>query len=162
MKGVKALLAISGIGIISYAIYRYYQAQSAFLKDITYQVIGMKFVSITPDAISIDITSRVFNSSNVEVTVTEMYLDFSLNGTTVGNVTDAKEILILPQKSTDATIRLTFSPKLIAANIVSLVTLTIAAKDMAYKAKGYVRMKSSFIRATLPFEYDGTVKQLLK
>lgn len=162
MKGLKAALAVGGIGIIGYAIWRYYQAQIAFLKDITYQIVGMKFVSISQEAITIDITSRVFNSSNVEVTITEMYLDFYLNGITVGNVTEGKELVIMPQRSTDATIRLTFSPKLILSNIVSLITLSVAAKDMSYTAKGYVKMKSSFIRATLPFDYQGTVKELLK
>ena len=78
MKNLKAVLIFSGLGIIGYSLYRYYKKQIKFLTDITYSVVGVKIVNVGKDNVSLDITNRIYNASNVEATVTEMYLDFYL------------------------------------------------------------------------------------
>jgi len=96
MKGLKAILVLSGLGVIGYAFYRYYSKQINFLADIQYQITGLQIVTLTADNVSIDVTSKIYNASNVEATVTEMYLDLLINGIKVGNVSEAKNILISP------------------------------------------------------------------
>jgi hypothetical protein len=76
MKSLKPILIVTGLGVIGYALYRYYLKQIDFLKDITYQVIGLKIIGISQNQVSMDITTRIYNASNVEATVNEMYLDF--------------------------------------------------------------------------------------
>jgi LEA14-like dessication related protein len=162
MKNLKPLLVVSGLAVIGYALFRYYKQQINFLKDITYQVVGLKLVKISMDNISLDITNRIYNASNVEATIKEMYLDFTINGVKVGNINEAKDIVILPAKTSDATYRFSFNPRLVLGNIVNLVTLTIAAKDMIFEAKGYVKVESGFIKTTIPFEYKNNFKSLIK
>jgi LEA14-like dessication related protein len=162
MKNLKPLLVISGLAVIGYALVRYYKQQINFLKDITYKVVGLKVVKISMDNISLDITNRIYNASNVEATIKEMYLDFTINGIKVGNVNDVKDIVVLPAKTTDATYRFSFDPRLVLGNIVNLVTLTIAAKDMTFEAKGFVKVESGFVKATIPFEYKNNFKSLIK
>jgi len=96
MKSLKPILIVTGLGVIGYALYRYYLKQIDFLKDITYQVIGLKIIGISQNQVSMDITTRIYNASNVEATVNEMYLDFLINGIKVGSVNETKDILILP------------------------------------------------------------------
>jgi hypothetical protein len=70
--------------------------------------------------------------------------------------------VVLPAKTTDATYRFSFDPRLVLGNIVNLVTLTIAAKDMTFEAKGFVKVESGFVKATIPFEYKNNFKSLIK
>jgi len=162
MKNIKAILIFSGLGVIGYALYRYYTKQIDFLKDITYQVVGFKIAKVSASSVSVDITNRIYNASNVEATVQELYLDFLLNNVRIGQVNEVKDIVIKPQQTTDVTYRFTFDPKLVISNIVSLITFSVAAKDMTFVAKGYAKVKSSFLQTTIPFEYKNTLKNFLK
>lgn len=162
MNKVRPYLILGGIGVIGYALYRYYMRQINFLKDITYQVVGLNVRSITASQISLDITTRIFNASNVEAVVKEMYLDFFINGVRVGNVNEVKDIVILPSKTTDVTFNFAFNPRLIGKNIIDILSQSVSSKDLIFDVKGYIRVKSSFITTSIPFEYQNNLKSLLK
>lgn len=162
MKNLRPILILAGVGVIGYSLYRYYTKQINFLKNITYKVIGLKINSISASQISLDITTKIFNASNVEATVKEMYLDILINGVRVGQVNEVKDILILPSKSSDISFNFAFSPRLIGQNIVELLTSSVLSKDVVIDINGYVRVKSSFISTTLPFEYKNNIKNILK
>ncbi len=162
MKGLKTISLIAGLGIIGYAVYRYYLKQIDFIKDITYQVTGLRVKEFKKNNVSIDITALIFNASNVEATVTQMYLDVFINGVKVGNVNEIKDIPILPKQSSSIQFNFSFDPQLIAKNIVDLVTLSVAAKDIVIDIKGYIRVKSGFLSTPLPFEYRNNLKSYLK
>lgn len=162
MKGLKTIAVLGGLGIIGYALYRYYKIQAKFLEDITYQVLGVRVAKISASAITLDITARIYNASNVEAVVKEMYLDLLVNEVKVGNVNEIKDIPILPQKSSDISFSITFNPQLIKKNVVDLITFTIAAKDMKYDVKGYVKVKSGFLTTSLPFSYSNNLKSVIK
>lgn len=161
MKNYRPLLFLAGAGVIGYSLYRYYMKQITFLKDITYQVVGLRIKSITASSVSMDLTTRIYNASNVEATVKEMYLDFFINGIKVGNVNEVKDILILPSRTTDVTFNFSFNPRLIGKNIKDLISLTIQAKDLNFDIKGYIKVKSSFLTPTIPFEYQNNLKNIL-
>ena len=162
MKNLRPILVFGGLAVIGIALFRYYKKQIDFLKDITYQVIGLSVVSITLDKVSLNIKARIFNASNVEATVKELYLDVLVNEVKVGNVNEVKDILILPLKSTDISFNFSFSPKLIGMNIVQLISASTMTKDIKLRPEGYIKMKSSFISASLPFEYENNLKSILK
>lgn len=161
MKKARPFIIIGGLSIIAYALYRYYQRQVNFLKDITYQVTGVRIVSVSSSQVSLDITTRIYNASNVEATVKEMYLDVFINNVKVGNVNEVKDILILPQKTTDITFNFSFSPKAIGANVKDLISFSLVAKDIVISLNGFVKVRSSFITATLPFDYQNNLKSFL-
>ena len=162
MKGLKTIAVLGGLGIIGYALYRYYKIQAKFLEDITYKVLGVRVAKISASAITLDITARIYNASNVEAVVKEMYLDLLVNEVKVGNVNEIKDIPILPQKSSDISFSITFNPQLIKKNVVDLITFTIAAKDMKYELRGYVKVKSGFLTTSLPFSYSNNLKSVIK
>ena len=162
MKALKTISLVAGIGLIGYAVYKYYQKQIDFIKDITYQVTGVKIREFSKQKVSLDISALIFNASNVEATLTQMYLDVFINGVNVGKVNEIKDILILPKQSTIIQFNFSFDPSLIAKNIVDLVTLSVAAKDIIFDIKGYIRVKSGFLSTALPFEYRNNLKSYLK
>lgn len=162
MNKLRPYLILGGIGVIGYALYRYYLRQINFLKDITYQVIGLNIRSISASQVSLDVTTRIYNASNVEAVVKEMYLDFFVNGVRVGNVNEVKDILILPSKTTDISFNFAFNPRLIGKNVVDILSQSVSAKDVVFDIKGYIRVKSAFITTSIPFEYQNNLKSLLK
>ena len=86
MKALKTISVLAGLGLIGYALYRYYLKQVDFIRDITYQITGIRIKEFKKDKVSLDISALIFNASNVEAVVTQMYLDVFINGINVGNV----------------------------------------------------------------------------
>jgi len=161
MKNRNTIFVVGGVGIIAYALYRYYKKQVDFLKDITYQISGVGIRTITFNEVTLDISAKIYNASNVEATVKEMYLDILLNGIKVGSVNEVKDITILPTQTSIVQFSFTFNPRLIAGNIVNIVSLTTLLKDVIFTAKGYVKVQSSFITTSIPFEYENNLKSLI-
>jgi LEA14-like dessication related protein len=91
-----------------------------------------------------------------------MYLDLYINDARVGNITEVKDILILPTKTTDITFNFAFNPRLIGKNLIDIITRSVNAKDVIFDIKGYIRVKSSFVTASIPFEYQNNFKSLIK
>lgn len=161
MNKLRPYFVAGGIGLIAYALYRYYTKQIDFLKDITYQIVGLRVVSVSPSIVSLDITTRIFNASNVEATVSEIYLDFLINGIKVGSVNEVKDLVILPSQSTDVSFNFKFNPRVVGQNLLDIVSLSVGSKDIIFDAKGYIRVKSSFLKTTIPFEYSNNLKSIL-
>jgi LEA14-like dessication related protein len=162
MKGLKSLLIASGVGIIGYALYRYYKKQIDFLKDYEYKVTGLRVVSLTSDNASFDVDTRITNISNVEAKVTEIYLDLYVNNALVGNINEVKDILVKANGFSDFSFRISFNPKIVLKNIINIVTLSVALKDVVVNLKGYIKVKSGIISTSIPFEYSTTLKEHLK
>jgi len=162
MKYLKPALIISGLGVIGYALFRYYKKQIDFVKDIQYTISGLKIVNISKEDVTFEIFLKVYNASNVEAKVTEIYLDVMMNGTKVGSINESNEFTIMPTQTTDVSYKFSFNPSLIIKNIVNILTLTVQLKDVVIVADGYMKVKSGFLSTTIPFAYQNTLKNLLK
>jgi len=162
MKYLKPALIISGLGVIGYALFRYYNKQIDFVKDIQYTISGLKIVNIAKEDVTLEIFLKVYNASNVEAKVTEIFLDVMMNGTKVGSINESSEFTIMPTKTTEVSYKFSFNPSLVIKNIVNILTLTVALKDVVIVADGYMKVKSGFLSTTIPFTYQNTLKNLLK
>jgi len=162
MKYLKPALIISGLGVIGYALFRYYKKQIDFVKDIQYTISGLKIVNIAKEDVTLEIFLKVYNASNVEAKVTEIFLDVMMNGTKVGSINESSEFTIMPTKTTEVSYKFSFNPSLVIKNIVNILTLTVALKDVVIVADGYMKVKSGFLSTTVPFTYQNTLKNLLK
>lgn len=161
MKKINGLLVASGIGLIGYALYRYYKKQIEFIKNYEYKVTGLRVVSFQKDNIVLDVTTRITNNSNVEATVKEIYLDFFLNKVKVGNINEVKDIFIQANGFSDFSFRIAFNPQIVLGNIANIVTLSVGIKDVIFDLDGYVKIESGFIKTTIPFKYSNNLKSLI-
>lgn len=151
-----------GVGIIGYALYRYYLKQIDFVKDIQYQITGVNVISIDASRVSLEIISKIYNASNVNATVEQMFLEVKMNGIKVGEINEIKDIDIMPSKFSTVSFVFNFSPRLIGQNLLNLITLTIGAKDIILDITGFVKVRSGGIRASVPFEYRNNLYSLIK
>jgi LEA14-like dessication related protein len=159
MKGLKTVSILAGLGLIGYAIYRYYLKQIDILKNITFKVQGIKIREFSKKKVSLDVSALIFNASNVEVTITQMYLDVYANGVKVGDINEIKDILIKPKQSTFISFNFSLDLSLIAKNIVDLITISVSSKDMIIDIKGYIKVKNGFLSTPVPFEYTTNLKK---
>jgi LEA14-like dessication related protein len=162
MNPLKTLILAGGLGIIGYSLYRYYKKQVDFLKNITYQIYDVKIISISKTKVTLTIWAKIYNASNVDAVVKEMFLDFFINGVKVGNVTEEKDIKISPMQTNLINFNFSFDPSILGKNIVDLVSLSLKAKDIVFNLNGYVAVESGGIKATLPFEYKNNLNNLIK
>ena len=125
MKYLKPALIISGLGVIGYALFRYYKKQIDFVKDIQYTISGLKIVNIAKEDVTLEIFLKVYNASNVEAKVTEIFLDVMMNGTKVGSINESSEFTIMPTKTTEVSYKFSFNPSLVIKNIVNIFPNTI-------------------------------------
>jgi LEA14-like dessication related protein len=161
MKNQKSIFILSGLIIIGYSLFRYYRKQVDFLKDITYQIVGVGIRNISLSQVTLDISAKIYNASNVEATVKEIYLDVMMNGIKVGSVNEIKDILILPSQTSVVSFSFSFNPRLIAGNLINILSLTTMLKNVIFTLQGYVKVQSSFITTTIPFEYENNLKNLI-
>ena len=162
MKKLTPLFVISGIAVIGYALYRYYLKQIDFIKDITYQVTGVNILSADASRVSLEILARIYNASNVAAVVEQMFLEVYFNGVKVGEVNEIKDIPIEPMQSSNISFVFNFNPRLLGQNILNLLTLTIAAKDIILDVRGYVKVRSGVLKSTIPFEYKNNLYSLVR
>ena len=162
MKYLKPALIVSGLGVIGYALFRYYKKQIDFVKDIQYTISGLKIVNIAKEDVTLEIFLKVYNASNVEAKVTEIFLDVIMNGTKVGSINESTEFTVKPTQTTEVSYKFSFNPSLVIKNIVNILTLTVALKDVLIVEDGYMKVKSGFLSTTVPFTYQNTLKNLLK
>lgn len=162
MKKLTPIFVFSGLAVIGYALYRYYLKQIDFIKDITYQVSGLNILSADANRVSLEILTRIYNASNVDATLEQMFLEVYFNGVKVGEVNEIKDIPIEPLKSSNISFVFNFNPTLLGRNILNLITLTVAAKDIILDIRGYVKVRSGFVKSTIPFEYKNNLYSLIK
>lgn len=161
MRNLRTIVIAGGVGLIAYAIYRYYALQFSFVKNVDYRISKIKINQITKSLISIDITMRVANYSNVNAVIKEMYLDLYINDIKVGDVQESKDIQIKSQDYTDVAFTFNIQPQLILKNVTQIFNISLALKDATVVAKGFAKLESGVIKATVPYEYKTTFKEYL-
>lgn len=158
---LRNIAIFGGLGVIVYAIYRFYKFQIEFIKNIEYRIVKIKINKLSKLLVSMDITMRVFNYSNIDATVKEMYLDLIINDVKVGNVQESKDIKIKASGQTDISFTFNINPALILTNIGQIANLSISLKDATIVASGYAKIESGLLKATVPYEYKTTFKEYL-
>jgi LEA14-like dessication related protein len=161
MSVIKPILILSGIGIIAYAIYNYYQKQVSIVKDIQYDITNVQIADYSLEKVSLDITSKIYNASNVSATIKLIYLDVFIDNVRVGNINEVKDIVILPTNGSEVTVRFSFNPQIVLGNIFTFITQGANAKDIKISLQGYVAAEINFIQTTVPFQYDTSFKTIM-
>ena len=158
---VKAILAVTGVGLIAYSIYRYITIQKDLISKYTYKIKGLKFKKIQKDVVEADLIIRFSSIADLEVKVKKFYVDFYVNEILVGNFEDIEEFTILANSSVDIPVTLKFNPQLIVSNIIDLTLLSFKIKDIAFSVHGFADVSSSFVSATIPVDYSSTFKEVM-
>lgn len=153
---ILGVVAAAGVGV-GY----YYLRQITLLKTLKYEMIGFNPGDITADMTTAVITIRITSNSTINAQVNDLYIDVTINGTRLGTIEDKSPFVIPAKGYSDVNLSIAFSPKIIFANAVSLLTDYTGTQDFAINLNGYVNIKSAFISVSVPFVYATSLKQYL-
>lgn len=156
----KPVIAITVLGGLGYALYRYVAKQKKLLLDYDIKPIGVSIVpGSTLDVAKVNVTLRLFNKAAIEATINKLYTDVYLNDVNVGYVENNNKVVIPARGYSDIQLQATFSIKLILKNITQLGLGSMSLKDTRYRLKGWANVSSGgFIGVTIPFDSSGSLK----
>lgn len=149
-----AILAVLGAG------YLYYKNQINLLSDMKYTPIGYRFESIGLDKTVLNVDVKIESKSRIEALVEKLDLMVYIDNVNVGRVQDEKPLLIPAKGYSIAHLKVEFSPKQIGQNIISLASDFYKSRDLSIRIDGKAKVKTSFIRTTMPISYATTLKEM--
>lgn len=155
----KILLYGAGIGVIGFALYKYFMKQKDLLLDYSWELSGFKITKATPTEVIIVFSMKFISKADIEAKVNSVYLDVYLDGKSVGYVTEQKPFILPAKGHSFIDLNITFNPKLIFQNVIDFTLGILQKKDINIELKGYADIQSSFIKTTLPLEYKTTFKE---
>jgi LEA14-like dessication related protein len=150
-----------GVGMFGYAIYKYFKKQTELLQDFAWEIASFRFTSLDLNLLKGVMSVNFTNKSDIELKITEAYLDFYFDGVNIGYFQDVQEFVIPAHGTTNIPFEFTLNPQVVIGNFTNLILYTTRQKDAAITVKGFVKVKSGFIRGTFPVTYDTTLQQLL-
>jgi len=156
-KGLIALGIIGGLGAIGFALYSFYKKQFNLLKDFEYKIVGIDVQTLSETLISGVIKFQFCSISDIEIVVKNFYLDFFVEGVTVGYIEDTSvaEGLVIPANGCNLLeFRFAINPRLILGNVSDILLLIIKQKKVDILLKGQVKLESGFVKATVPLEFN--------
>lgn len=155
----KTLLFGLGIGVIGFALYKYFMKQKDLLLDYSWEIAGIKVTKVTQTEVVIVFSMKFISKADIEAKVNSVYLDVYLDGKSVGYVTEQKPFILPAKGHSFIDLNITFNPKLIFKNVIDFTLGIVQKKDIDIELKGYADIQSSFIKTTLPLQYKTTFKE---
>ena len=155
------LAVLVGGGAVVYALVRYAQKQKALLEQFEYKIVDLRFEKFTPQLLKGNVVVKFTSISDVEITIEQFYLELFFNEKYVGYIEDKTPFVIPAKGFNNISFDFTLNPQLILGNITDIFAYTFNQKDAAIKVTGFAKIKSGFVRATLPITYETTVREIL-
>lgn len=159
-KALFATAVIGGVALVGYSIYQYFIKQVALLKQFTWKIVDLKLNVVDLTSVTGNITFRFTSIADLEITVTNFFLDVYVNGDRVGSIEDTNTFIIPSKGTTDIPFQFTIDPQYVLKNIVSIVSISTKMKDAIVSFTGFAQIKSGFISGTVPINTDCSIKNL--
>jgi hypothetical protein len=153
---------LGGLALFGYSIYRYVKTQSEVLKDFKWQIKDIRFTTFSFSSIKGRLKILFSSKSDIEFVIESFYVDFFFNDKQVGLVDSNDKFIVPANSSTEIGFDFVLNPRDIITNIADIALFTTKAKDAKIKMVGFAKVKSNFVRVTVPIDYETTVKELLK
>jgi len=159
-KTAKTLIIIGGVAFLG-GILLYVRRQFKLLADYDYKIVGFRFRKLSANQVTFDVTTRIFNKSNIEATVKKIYLEIFVENSKVGFVTEEGQWQIPAKGSTDIQMKITVNPQLVLKSAASVILSAAKQKDLNFTLEGYANVSSGFLSTTLPITYADKVSAYL-
>ena len=158
----KVLLAVGGLSLLGFGLYKYFKTQADLLTKFTWKIQGFKIRKFSLQELAIDVTFLFTSVSDIEAKVQKMYLDLYLEGKNVGYIMEEKEFIIPARGSSSIPIFVSINPQAIFKNVIDFTLNVAKNKDIKFKIDGFASVKSGFVSTTLPILYETSLKEYLK
>lgn len=152
---------LGGVAVFGFALYSYAAKQAQLLQNYSYRIVDLTFDTFDLQKIKGKISVMFGSQSDIEVTVEQFYLDFYFNNERVGYLEDVTPFIVPAKGSTVISLNYTLNPQLVLGNLGDILSYAFRKKDGAVSIRGYAKLKSGFVKATLPITFDTTLREIL-
>ncbi len=161
MKKLAVIGILGGLGLFGYALYNYFQKQIELVKEFQWSIVSFNITQLTADLIKGTLTVRFQNTSAIEITITQFYLDLYFNEHKVGYIQDVMPFVIPANGYNDIPFEFDLDPQFIITNISDIVLYATKQKDALIGLAGYINVNSGgFIKATVPVKCNCSIANL--
>lgn len=157
----KVLLYGAGLGVLGFALYRYFALQQDLLKKFSYRIVGFNFAKVTIEEITVSLRIKFISNADLEAKIENVFLDVYVEGNAVGYISNDVPFVVPAHGSSYIDLTFSFSPRLILRNVVNVALAGIGNKNMRFSFDGYAKVKSGWLRTTLPVKYTTTLQEYL-
>lgn len=161
MRKAVVIMVLGGAGLLGFALYTYVQRQKNLLKQFTYKVTKVGIDSFNMTLIKGNISVMFSSDSDIEIVISEFYLDFYFNGIKVGYLQDENPFVVPARGTTEIPFAFSLNPNLIIGNVADILAYTLKRKDAAISVQGMATIKSGFVKATVPVRYDTSIQEIM-
>jgi hypothetical protein len=160
-KSLVGFSILGGVAVFGYALYNYAKKQANLLQNYDYKIVDFKMDTFDLQKIKGSISVFFGSKSDIEVVIQQFIIDIYFNGRKVGYIEENTPFVIPARGFTTILLNYTINPQLIITNAVDIVSYALKQKDGAISIRGFAKLKSGFVKATLPISYDTTIKEIL-
>ena len=160
-KSIVGFSILGGVAVFGYALYAYFKRQATLLQNYEYKIVDFKIDTFDLHKIKGSISVFFGSKSDVEVVIKQFLIDFYFNGKKIGYIEDNTPFVIPARGYTTIPLNFTLNPQLVISNAVDIVSYALNKKDAAISVRGFAKLKSGFVKATIPISYDTTIKEIL-
>lgn len=160
MKGAtKTIIAIvGGLALIGGSVYAYFKKQADLLMDFDWKILDIGFDTVNLNLVKGKVKFRFFNKADIQIVVTSFYMNMFVNGEKVGYIEDSGEFVIPAKGYNDITFSYTLNPQFILKNVTNIIAYATKKKDATITLQGDVKLRSGFVRASVPINCDCSMK----
>ena len=159
-RTAKTLIIIGGVAFLA-GLALYLRKQFQLLAEYDYKIVGFRLRKLSGNQTTFDVTTRIFNKSNIEASVNKIFLEIFVENNKVGFVTEEGQWLIPAKGSTDIQMKITVNPQLLLKSATSVILSGVKQKDLNFTLKGYANVSSGFLSTTIPITYSDKVSAYL-
>jgi hypothetical protein len=157
----KLLLYGAGLGVLGFAVYRYFILQQQLLNKFSYRVVAFNFAKITLEEMTVSLRIKFISDADLEAKIESVFLDVYVEGNPVGYISNDNPFVVPAHGSSYIDLTFSFSPKLILRNVLNVALAGFGTKDIKFSVDGYAKVKSGWLSTTLPVKYSTSLKEKL-
>lgn len=163
-KVLIGVVFVTMIGVMSYAIYRFYKLEFTKALNYCYQVSGVHFNNVSINNINMDVSIRLKNQSTFDVTLTGYDFDIYVNNKLISTVKSDVPQNIANQSVSTLVANVQFDPSKFfdLAYITEFVVYAVNDRsNFIIEVKGSFSAKLNFIAINYPLDFKMSLEDIL-
>lgn len=158
----KAIIIFSGLAVVGFAGYYFYNKQVNLLTEMKYKFVGVSVDQLALINTVANLKIQIESDSTLEAEILDLDLDVYINDKYIGKITENKKIVIPAKGYSVVEVKVTTNALQAGTGLLDSAAQIWKAKDALLTVKGVAKVKSAFITFNkVPVNYSESIKYLM-
>lgn len=149
-----SLLILGGVGLIGFALYRYFKSQVDLALQYDYNIKNFNIVSVEGDKVNVAVDFDIVNKSNFEIILNSYELEFYFKDVPFGTSISTAPIKVLPNSKFTVKATGTIDASAVKVSALSLASDIWTRKPINIQLKGNIKIKFLGISTTINLDKE--------